>query len=1312
MNDRDKTNEELSNELQELQRKYNTLEGLYNKDITDRKLAEEALIESEEKYRLIAENTSDGIIIMGADGCIQYVSPAYLKQLDFSEIEEKLFRTPEQIYSIIHPDDRDDIFTEIYKAIELKKSSLTYTFRVKHKQGHYIWREDNAKFKYDSEGNFNGCYVISRDISKRKEAEEKLRESEQLYRFLIVNLNEGILLEDSNRNIIATNQLFCDMFSILAPAEALVGANCSESAEETKILFKNPNIFVADINQILTDKKTVLDSVLELADGRYFERDYIPTFIVNKYNGHLWKYRDITGRKKSEMALRESRERNTALLNANPDLMFVLDKKGIFIDYYAGNDDSLYTSAEYFIGKNISDVLSAGIAELTYFQLDRVFQTRQMQIYNYQLNINNNARDFESRLVMCGESKALSIVRDITESKNAIENLRHIKEFEAILLEISGQLINDSGDNLDEIFNLLLSKIGTYSYCDRAYIFSVNHSKQTISNTHEWCSNGIDCEIEKLQNVPISFLPLSIDILNRNQNIYLPNFNILSPLSELEKEYLEHKSLKSIIVTPFTISNKLTGFIGFDSIKQRRYWSDEEQELLKSMANIIANAIERKRVQTELIQQLCFSNALHGISEVIISSTEVIPLLEQTVIILGEALQTDKLLIYDVNIAKGYLSAFCEWLNPVTKDVTSTRGSYPVDLFGFPLRWMADNMVYIVSHSDNISPLLSADNSAETLHVSMKIKSGLWFPFSPYGTGYYLFVLNQTTHFRDWTESETGFLESVSHQISIALNKIWLMDEKKKQEEHIRKLSLVVEQSPVSILITDTMGIIEYVNPKFSEVSGYSPEEVIGKKPNLWHSGVQSKEFYEELWNTILAGKNWYGEFQNKKKNGEIYWESAVISSVTDYNGDISFFIAIKEDITEDRKILEDLIKAKERAEESDNLKKAFLNNISHEIRTPFNGILGFLSLFLGNQLAEDERAEYCSIINQSAFRLMNTINDIVEISQIQAGQVKPIFTDTHIVGVISELCQHYKADAEAKGLKYTVSNSLPNNIEYINTDCDKLNVVLSKLIDNAIKFTKEGSIEIDMRLYDRDCSDKACRDKACNVSTNDAILFSVKDTGVGIPKEKHQVIFKPFMQADVSSTRRFEGPGLGLAIAKSYIEMLGGEIWVKSDPAAKSESKGSVFYFTIPNNLVPIEKTIDKNTTLRNRADNHINLEDLNLKILIVEDDERSAKLLSFIVKPYCKEVLRARTGIEAIEICFNNTDLDLILMDIKMPDMDGYEATRIIRKYNTEVIIIAQTANSLTEDREKSITAGCNDYISKPIDIALLKGLMSKYF
>ncbi len=1311
MNARDKTKEELGNELQELQRKYNALEGLYNKDMTERVLAEQALIENEEKYRLIAENTSDGIIIMGKDNSIQYVSPAYLKQLDYTENEEMLFRTPEQIYSIIHPEDRDDIFAEIYKAIELKYSILTYTFRVKHKRGHFIWREDNAKFNYDSSGNYDGCYVICRDISKRREAEEKLRESEQLYRFLIVNLNEGILLEDSNRNIVATNQLFCDMFAIPAPAEALVGANCSDSAEQSKILFKNPEIFVADINQILTDKKTVHDSVLELADGRYFERDYIPTFIGNKYNGHLWKYRDITGRKKSEMALRESRERNIALLNANPDLMFVLDKKGTFIDYYAGNDGSLYTSADYFIGKNISEVLSADIAELTYFQLGRVFQTGQMQIYNYQLDINHIPRDFESRLVMCGDSKALSIVRDITESKNAIENLRHIKEFEAILLEISGQLINDSGDNLDAIFNLLLSKIGSYSNCDRAYIFSVNHSKQTISNTHEWCGDGIGCEIKNLQNVPISFLPLSIDILNRNQNIYLPDFNILSPLSELEKEYLEHKSLKSIIVTPFAISNKLTGFIGFDSVKQNRYWSDEEQELLKSMANIIANAIERKRVQTELIQQLNFSNALHRISEVIISSTEVIPLLEKTVNILGEALQTDRLLIYDVNIAKGFINAFCEWLNPLTKDVTSTKGSYPVDLFGVPLRWMADNMMYIVSHSDNISPLLSADNSAKTLHVSMNIKSGLWFPFSPYTTGYYLIVLNQTAHFRDWTDSETGFLESVSHQISIALNKIWLMDEKKKQEEHIRKLSLVVEQSPVSILITDTMGIIEYVNPKFSEVSGYSPEEVIGKNPNLWQSGVQTKEFYEELWNTILAGQNWYGEFQNKKKNGDIYWESAVISAVTDNNGDISFFIAIKEDITDDRKMLDDLIKAKERAEESDNLKKAFLNNISHEIRTPFNGILGFLSLFLSNELPQDERAEYCSIINHSAFRLMNTINDIVEISQIQAGQVKPILTDTNIIGLTTELCQHYKADAEAKGLKYRVKNSLPDNIEYINTDSDKLNVVLSKLIDNAIKFTKEGSIEIEI-----------CRDNACIVSNGivssgivsamDSILFSVKDTGVGIPNEKHQVIFKPFMQADVSSTRRFEGPGLGLAIAKSYVEMLGGEIWVKSDPDAKLVGKGSVFYFTIPYNLVPIEKTVENNTFSSKNAYNHINLEDLNLKVLIVEDDERSAKLLSFIVKPYCKEILRARTGIEAIEICLNNADLDLILMDIKMPDMDGYEATRIIRKYNTDVVIIAQTANALTEDREKSITAGCNDYISKPIDIALLKGLMAKYF
>jgi len=267
-----------------------------------------------------------------------------------------------------------------------------------------------------------------------------------------------------------------------------------------------------------------------------------------------------------------------------------------------------------------------------------------------------------------------------------------------------------------------------------------------------------------------------------------------------------------------------------------------------------------------------------------------------------------------------------------------------------------------------------------------------------------------------------------------------------------------------------------------------------------------------------------------------------VISSILDSKGSISNFIAVKEDITEKRKILEDLIKAEEHAEESDKLKTAFLNNISHEIRTPFNGILGFLDILQNAELSHKERDEYTGLVTISATRLLNTINKIVEIAQIQSGQMKLSASLIEIKSLISNLLEQFQTDIERKGLKININIDLPEQYASVNTDRIKLVSILTNLMDNAIKFTNKGSIELAIRL------------------AGQCLEFSVKDTGVGIPISKQQAIFERFSQGDNSSTRQFEGSGLGVTIAKAIVELLGGTIWVESE-----EGIGSKFYFTVP---------------------------------------------------------------------------------------------------------------------------------------------------
>jgi signal transduction histidine kinase/ActR/RegA family two-component response regulator len=382
-------------------------------------------------------------------------------------------------------------------------------------------------------------------------------------------------------------------------------------------------------------------------------------------------------------------------------------------------------------------------------------------------------------------------------------------------------------------------------------------------------------------------------------------------------------------------------------------------------------------------------------------------------------------------------------------------------------------------------------------------------------------------------------------------------------------------------------------------------------------------------------------------------------------------------------------IHQQEKAQLSDKLKSAFLANMSHEIRTPMNGILGFAELLKEPNLTGDEQQEYISIIEKSGVRMLNIINDIIDISKIESGLMKVDIQESDINKQIDYIYTFFKNEVETKGLQFSYSKALPSNEAIIRTDREKLYAILINLVKNAVKYTDKGSIEFGYnKILD---------------SGQPVVEFFVKDTGVGIPEDRHKAIFERFIQADINDLHAFQGAGLGLSISHAYVELLSGKIRLESEPG-----KGTVFYFTIPYNSVSkvefnIEKVVSHGT-----AENSFN----NLKILIAEDDNASEMLIAREVKKYSRELLTVKTGREAVETSRNNPDIDMILMDIKMPGMNGYDATREIRRFNKDVIIIAQTAFALSGDQEKSLEAGCNEYISKPINNSVLRALIEKHF
>jgi PAS domain S-box-containing protein len=354
--------------------------------------------------------------------------------------------------------------------------------------------------------------------------------------------------------------------------------------------------------------------------------------------------------------------------------------------------------------------------------------------------------------------------------------------------------------------------------------------------------------------------------------------------------------------------------------------------------------------------------------------------------------------------------------------------------------------------------------------------------------------------------------------------------ERKSIEDQLRKLSRAVEQNPSSIIITDMDGRIEYVNPRFVEKTGYLMAEIKGMKPSILKSGMQTQEFYKNLWDTISTGEEWRGEFLNKKKDGTLFWEAASISAIRNNNGKMTHYIGIKEDISEKKLIEAELIKAKERAEESDKLKSEFLSQMSHEIRTPLNVILSYNS-FLQEELAEhlnEDLVTAFGAVNTAGRRLFRTIDLILNMAEMQTGNIDVKLTDVNLYYILKGLSKEFEKSAREKKLELNCNNECEIS-PVINSDEYIISEVFQNLIDNAIKYTLRGKIDI-------------------NISRDgDRYFVSVQDTGIGIAENYIDKIFIPFSQEDSGYSRKYEGNGLGLALVKNYLSLINAEIKVES---------------------------------------------------------------------------------------------------------------------------------------------------------------------
>lgn len=670
-------------------------------------------------------------------------------------------------------------------------------------------------------------------------------------------------------------------------------------------------------------------------------------------------------------------------------------------------------------------------------------------------------------------------------------------------------------------------------------------------------------------------------------------------------------------------------------------------------------------------------------------------------------------------------------------------------------------------------------------------------------------------------EEEVSLLSELMENLSYTVSAIRLKEEHHEAEELVRKLSLVVEQAPVSIVITNSSGTIEYVNPHFSQLTGYSSEEAIGKNPRILKSGKMDEAFYQTMWQQISGGLEWHGELCNKKKSGEIYWESASISPVRNSDGEVTHYIAIKEDVTDRKRAYEELQQAKAAAEAATTAKSAFLANMSHEIRTPMNAVIGMLYLLQQTELSGKQRS-YTTKAEGAAKSLLKIINDILDFSKIEAGRLQMESIPFLLSEVLTKLTDIAPVSIGDKKVELVICTTAETP-DLLTGDPLRLGQILLNLVNNAIKFTETGAVIIRISLVTK-------------TTERGTLKFVVEDTGIGMTPEQRERLFGAFTQADSSTTRRFGGTGLGLTISRQLVQLMGGDISVESEPGVGSKfsfnadfaleadhheplgencadlsgkrllhmssggkgaaataemlsSFGLKVTTTSTNNLSgnqtefdlllldisasdlqggneifkttcdrglekvpavlfssdkqlkgldaacsPIAATVIKPAvpaallgalmtaagfmdSCEEHEEKSISVDNyfMGRRILLAEDNLINQEVARGILERWGIRVDIASNGSIATEMVSSSENCyDALLMDLQMPVMDGFEATRLIRasgKYKS-LPIIAMTASAMLDDRDMCFKAGMNDHVAKPIDVSDLFAVLHRWF
>jgi len=591
----------------------------------------------------------------------------------------------------------------------------------------------------------------------------------------------------------------------------------------------------------------------------------------------------------------------------------------------------------------------------------------------------------------------------------------------------------------------------------------------------------------------------------------------------------------------------------------------------------------------------------------------------------------------------------------------------------------------IENFSDNKFHIYVKSYNQQKQKFSASPKNSFTFNIKIRGTNVELLLIPEKSYLLKAFKNNDSFsylaiLIFISFIISLIILIYLMGQEKSKQFSLITQTTQDALNQIALITKTDIDGKIIEVNKKFIDTSGYSENELIGRDHSMMRSGFHSESFIKDLWDTITAGEVWTGDIKNKAKDGSEYWVDTSIVPNRDKNGLVVGYTAIRADITEKKKIEQEIIDAKQIAHKALKTKSSFLANMSHEIRTPLNGILGCTTLLLDNS-KDPEDTNLLKTVVDCGSSLLILIDDLLDFSKLESEKMELENENFDLESSVGQVIQLFNSKASEKSL--TLTSTFNQNIPtWVRGDVTRLKQILNNLISNAIKFTEEGNVEVFVNLIQED-------------HLSHKIQFSVKDQGIGMNDEGKSKLFKSFSQVDASTTKRFGGTGLGLAICKSLVNLMGGEIWIESQ-----EGHGSTFFFTIVFNRSTEEKN-QVHQLKTNIFDSTLS-EKYPLEILVADDNTINQMVAKKLIGKLGYKVDIAQSGEEVLQM-MNHKKYDLIFMDCHMPNKNGFQATaEIIEQYQEDrPKIVALTASAMKEDREKCLAAGMDDFVSKPIEI-----------